>query len=232
MARLKKGAISLFLLIAAAITAPTAHADQYDYVNALDDKGIYYGSISTVIDVGKLTCSRLRAGSPETAGAPASAAGYSGYEIGVIVVAATSHMCPDQWPTLEAWLDAPAPQAQTLNPPRPTADGGSLNVSVPMSHPACDGTGIVVLGSVTTPGQYAEGVQRLLAANPGASYLRTDQSCSSLRQRTADGNPIYAVYRVVGRSESAVCDAVRGVGGIAYGKWLDNTTAPDYIIPC
>ena len=84
-----------------------------------------------------------------------------------------------------------------------------------MSHPACDGTGIVLLGSVTTPGQYSEGVQRLLDAGPGASYLRTDQSCPSLRQATADGNAIYAVYRVAGRSETAICDAVSAPGGTA-----------------
>jgi hypothetical protein len=131
------------------------------------------------------------------------------------------------------YISAPQPPPIVAAPqPPPSSEGGPLNVNVPISRPACDGTGIVVLGSVTTPGQYAEGVQRLLNANPGASYLRTDQSCPSLRQATADGNPIYAVYRVAGRSESAVCDAVRGAGGNAYGKWLDTTHAPDYIIPC
>jgi serine/threonine-protein kinase len=101
-----------------------------------------------------------------------------------------------------------------------------------MSQPACDGTGIVVLGSVTTPGQYSEGVQRLLDANPGASYLRTDQSCPSLRQATADGNPIYAVYRVAGRSQAAVCDAVAAAGAGAYGRWLNTTLPPDHKISC
>ena len=130
-------------------------------------------------------------------------------------------------------VSAPQPPP-SVAPPQPpsSSEGGALNVNSPMSRPACDGTGIVVVGSVTTPGQYAEGVQRLLNANPGASYLRTDQSCPSLRQATADGNPIYAVYRIAGRSQSAVCDAVRGAGGIAYGKWLDTTTAPDFVIPC
>jgi len=97
-----------------------------------------------------------------------------------------------------------------------------------MSHPACDGTGIVLSGSVTTAGQYSEGVQRFLDASPGASYLRTDQSCPSLRQATADGNAIYAVYRVAGRSETAICDAVSAPGGTAYGKWLDTTHARDH----
>lgn len=225
------------IMIAAAIgAAPTAHADQFDFVGDLDDRGIYYDSISDMIDIGKLTCSRLRAGSPQTAAAPASAAGYSASEVAIIVVAATNHMCPDQMPTLQAWLNepAPAPQArpQTAPQPPPSTEGGALNVSVPMSRPPCDGTGIVVLGSVTTPGRYAEGVKRLLDANPGASYLRTDQSCPSLRPATADGNPIYAVYRVAGRSESAVCGAVAAAGPGAYGKWLSMTSAPDHTITC
>jgi len=129
---------------------------------------------------------------------------------------------------------APPPSASPRNVPAPatTVDPGSLAVSVPMSHPACDGTGIVVLGSAVTPDRYQADVQRMLAANPGASYLRTDESCSSLRQTTDAGNPIYAVYRVAGRTTQEVCNAVQAAGGAAYGKWLDNTTDPAYIIPC
>lgn len=125
----------------------------------------------------------------------------------------------------------PPPPVSAPLPPASSA-GGTLNTTVPMSRPACDGTGIVVLGSVTTPGQYTEGVQALLDANPGASYLRTDQSCPSLRQATADGNPIYAVYRVAGRSQAAVCDAVAAAGAGAYGRWLSTTLPPDHKIPC
>jgi hypothetical protein len=130
-------------------------------------------------------------------------------------------------------VSAPRPVPSASAPPPPASSGGgALNTSVPMSRPACDGAGIVVLGSVTTPGQYAEGVQRLLDANPGASYLRTDESCPSLRQATADGNPIYAVYRVAGRSQAAVCDAVAAAGGGAYGRWLNTTLPADHKITC
>jgi len=101
-----------------------------------------------------------------------------------------------------------------------------------MTSPSCNGQAIVILGSVTTPGEYQQGVQRLLDANPGAGYLRTDMSCPSLRQATDAGNPIYAVYAFGGTSQSQVCARVRAVGGIAYGKWLDTNTDPAYIIPC
>jgi hypothetical protein len=121
---------------------------------------------------------------------------------------------------------APAPPA---TPPR---GGVDLNVGIPVSYPTCDGTGIVVLGNAVSPGSYKADVQRLLADNPGASYPRTDQSCPSLRQATETGSPIYAVFRVAGRTPPEVCSAVRAAGGNAYGKWLDTAADPSYVIPC
>jgi serine/threonine protein kinase, bacterial len=123
-----------------------------------------------------------------------------------------------------------AARVMPTTPPAPP--GPDLNVGIPMSHPACDGTGIVVLGNAVTPGRYQADVARLLAANPGASYLRTNKSCPSLRRATEEGNPIYAVYGVAGRTQRGMCSAVRAAGGGAYGKWLDNTIDPSYIIPC
>lgn len=143
-------------------------------------------------------------------------------------------------------------QATTLEPPRTVTQsaprdtvspsssprvsippaGADLGLSTPISYPACNGQGIVILGSVTTPGLYAAGVQRLLDAHPGAFYLRTDQTCPSLRPATDAGNPIYAVFNLGGTTPSEVCAAVRAAGGNAYGKWLDTKTDPGYIIPC
>jgi hypothetical protein len=106
-----------------------------------------------------------------------------------------------------------------------------LAVGIPMSYPECDGTGIVVLASATTPGSYTSEVSAALAANPGASYLRTDHACPSLRQ-SLDGNPIYAVYRVAGTTQPEVCAAVAAAGGEAYGKWLDVASDPTHIVSC
>ncbi|SEH48025.1 serine/threonine protein kinase [Mycolicibacterium rutilum] len=114
----------------------------------------------------------------------------------------------------------------------PRQSSNDLNVSVPMSHPPCDGSGIVVLANAVTPGRYDSEIQRYLNMYPGSSYLRTDESCSSLRRRDDAGNPIYAVYRPAGRTQSQVCSAVRAAGGTAYGKWLDNTTDPRHMIQC
>ncbi|BBY29267.1 serine/threonine-protein kinase [Mycolicibacterium sediminis] len=128
-------------------------------------------------------------------------------------------------------LPVPIPPARPVpaTAPRPPGDLGLRTV---MSSPYCNGQGIVVLGNVTTPGMYESGVQRLLDLNPGASYLRTDQSCPSLRQASDEGNPIYAVYRTAGSSTAQVCSAVRAAGGDAYGKWLDTTTDPADLMRC
>jgi serine/threonine-protein kinase len=122
----------------------------------------------------------------------------------------------------------PSPTTRAQTPP----SGGDLGLMTPMSYPNCNGQAIVILGSVTTPGLYAAGVQRLLDAHPGAFYLRTDQTCPSLRPATEEGNPIYAVFDLGGTTRGEVCAAVRAAGGNAYGKWLDTTTDPGYIIPC
>lgn len=125
----------------------------------------------------------------------------------------------------------------TVSTPPPTTSTqvvrtGDLGLTTPISRPSCNGQAIVIIGSVTTPGLYPEGVQRLLNAHPGSYYLRTDQSCPSLRQATDEGNPIYAVFVPGGATESSVCTRVRAAGNGAYGKWLDYVTDPGYIIPC
>ena len=110
----------------------------------------------------------------------------------------------------------------------PSVESPDLGLQVPISRPACDGTGIVVLGSAYTPGQYRQQVERMLSLNPGASYLRTDLACPSLAQEK-DGNPIYAVYRVAGKTVGQVCAAVAAAGDGTYGRWLSDDSEPETI---
>jgi serine/threonine-protein kinase len=129
----------------------------------------------------------------------------------------------------------PTPARPTTTPPverRPAAPAGDLGLTTPISYPSCNGQGVVILGSAVIPRLYVTVIQGLLNKHPGARYLRTDRSCPSLRQVTAEGNPIYAAYRLGGFTRAAVCAAVRAAGGNSYGKWLDTTTDPSYIIPC
>lgn len=59
-----------------------------------------------------------------------------------------------------------------------------------MARPACDCREIVVLHSAVTPGAYAQEISSALAMHPGASYLRTDMACPSLRPQDENGNVI------------------------------------------
>lgn len=111
-------------------------------------------------------------------------------------------------------------------PPCPQTGDADLGLSVPISSPTCDGRAALILGNAITPGRYERDVAALLEAHPGASYLRTDRSCGSLRDHDDDGNAIYAVYREVGHGRADVCAALAGRSDDAYGKLLDEVTDP------
>ena len=131
---------------------------------------------------------------------------------------------------------APAPPTTAATQAAPAGDrgntSGDLGLPVPMTRPACDGRGIVVLYSAVTPGAYGQEIGSALAQFPGASYLRTDMACPSLRQRDENGNVIYAVYRPSGYSKQELCADVRSAGGPAYGRWLDTTSDPAALVTC
>ncbi|MGV0715509.1 hypothetical protein ABQE93_08900 [Mycolicibacterium sp. XJ662] len=130
-------------------------------------------------------------------------------------------------------VDTTSRRAGTTTPThRPDASAVALNVSKPITVPACDGMGIVVLQNAVTPGRYDMEIQRGLDRFPDASYLRTDHSCPSLRQMSDEGTPIYTVYRPAGRTVGELCAAVRRAGGDAYGKWLDTVSDPRDYLTC
>ncbi|MGW0036163.1 protein kinase domain-containing protein [Gordonia sp. NPDC003376] len=133
-------------------------------------------------------------------------------------------------PTETATVTQTPTATQTTTPTTQVRTSSDLGLSTPISHPACDGTGIVVVGNAVTPGQYPADIQRFLDQYPGSSYLRTDESCGSLRDRDDNGNVIYAVYQVAGPTLTDICRVRNQLGGSAYGKWLDNITDPTTFI--
>lgn len=139
----------------------------------------------------------------------------------------------DTVPTLAAPA-APEPTSQIRipGPMGPPISDGDLGLRQPLSVPTCDGVGIVVIHSAVSPGNYSQEIAAALSSNPGTEYLRTDRSCPSLRQKSNDGNPIYAVYRPSGYTAEELCGDVRLQGGDAYGKWLDTVSDPALIVPC
>lgn len=99
---------------------------------------------------------------------------------------------------------------------------GDLGLDTPISTPPCDGRTVTFVVNATTPGRYAEQVSAALSQYPGSQYLRTDQSCSSLRQ-DLNGNAIYGVY-LEGTSLTDICRIKAEIGGEAYARRLDETS--------
>jgi serine/threonine-protein kinase len=123
---------------------------------------------------------------------------------------------------------ATPPPASSL--PARAPNPADLGLAIPISTPACDGAGIVVVENATDPATNRDVIAAALAANPGAQYLRTDFSCPSLRQRDDDGNLIYAAYVVVGQGKSAICGAFPRFPEDDYGKLLDTVSDPAVFI--
>lgn len=107
-----KLAIAAAVAIAAGLGLATpADADQYDYVSELDNNGIYYSSISEVIDLGKQVCTVGRTAPTDilqvAMGTLLRRAGYtSSNEGNIIVSAAATNMCPDIYPRIREAVGA------------------------------------------------------------------------------------------------------------------------------
>ena len=66
---------------------------------------------------------------------------------------------------------------------------------------------------------------------PGANYLRTDQTCSSLTP-TIDGAPIYVVYLGPFAFDFDACEARSEGPEGAYARRLSNDLGPDHSVVC
>jgi hypothetical protein len=94
----------IVMVMAATLLAPTARADQWDYVSQLDNHGVSYASILNVIETGKSACHHLRNGvGVDNVIGGVETLGYGGYEASVIVSAAVHEMCPDRLAAYDAW---------------------------------------------------------------------------------------------------------------------------------
>ena len=97
-------------------------------------------------------------------------------------------------------------------------------MQVPISRPSCDGTYGVIIASVTRPEAYQRDVRSLLTRYSGSSYLLAEQTCPSLRARTAAGDSIYAVYYGPFSSLGNACATRNRIGAGSYVRKLDDTS--------
>jgi serine/threonine-protein kinase len=126
----------------------------------------------------------------------------------------------------------PSGAATTTPPVAPsTTVFGDLGFpGLPMTRPACDGSYITIVASL-----FGSDVAALtadaLAEYPGTQYLRTDQTCPSLRP-DVDGFPIYVVYFGPFRGTNEACPA-RALGPAdAYVKQLSTALPPNHVVSC
>lgn len=114
------------------IAASPAHADEYDFISAVDGSGIYYANILDMIDAGKVACHGMRARTygPALASQLNSFGTWTAHEKTIIMTAAANTMCPDVWPWIKSLSTPPPPSGPpephpcTLpNPPAGCADG-------------------------------------------------------------------------------------------------------------
>lgn len=142
-------------------------------------------------------------------------------------------------PTTESTTTTTQVSTTTTTAPVTTAPGaedgaipGDLAIpGRPMQRPPCTGEYITIFASAVGAQATADGIADVLEAYPGTEYLRTDQTCSSLRP-DVDGAPIYVVYRgPFAFAEDACTARAEGPEG-AYAKQLSNDVPPDQVVSC
>ncbi len=125
---------------------------------------------------------------------------------------------------------ASPPPATTAAPP-PTTVPGDLGLAVPMTRPPCDDTYITLLASSLDPATDATAVGDALARYPGSAYLKTIETCPSLRP-SVDGAEIYVVYLGPYLTESEACAARASGPSDAYVRILSLTVPDTHRIDC
>lgn len=100
------------------ITAAPASADEYDFLDAVDAKGVYYDNTSDMIEAGKLVCHGMRAHmyGPVISAQLESYGDWTSQEKSIIFMAAANTMCPDVWPWIHSLNSPPSPQTPMPSP--------------------------------------------------------------------------------------------------------------------
>lgn len=126
----------------------------------------------------------------------------------------------------------PAPPATTAPGAGPDAVPGDLAIAGrPMQQPSCNGSYITIIASAIGSQATPSGIAAVLDDYSGSSYLRTDQSCPSLRQAVG-GEAIYVVYFGPYGDDDAACDARTAGPDGAYARQLSNDVGPDHSVNC
>lgn len=126
----------------------------------------------------------------------------------------------------------PTPTPTTPVAPGDTVPGDLAVVGAPMARPVCQGEYITIIASAIGDQATAAGIRRVLDQYPDASYLRTDQSCDSLAQASASGEPIYVVFFGPFPEASDACASRSKGPSDAYAKQLVSGTGVSGAVSC
>jgi serine/threonine-protein kinase len=125
---------------------------------------------------------------------------------------------------------APPLPVDTTTPP-PVVIPGDLGLAQPMTRPPCDDTYITVLISSLDPATDATAVSDALTRYPGSAYLKTIETCPSLRP-SVNGAEIYVVYFGPFLTEAEACAARASGPSDAYVRTLSVTVPDTHRIAC
>ncbi len=130
----------------------------------------------------------------------------------------------------------PLPQTTAPPPvdtvaPASTVVPGDLGLAQPMTRPSCDDTYITVLISSLDPATDATAVGDALTRYPGSAYLKTIETCPSLRPSVDDAE-IYVVYFGPFLTEAEACAARASGPSDAYARILSVTVPDTHRIAC
>lgn len=126
---------------------------------------------------------------------------------------------------------APATSTTAAPTSAPVTPGGDLAIpGRPMQRPACDDSFITVMASAVGVDVAKVGVPRALDQY-GGNYLRTDETCPSLRP-DVNGNPIYVVYHGPFLTSPEACAARAAGPRDAYVRQLSTTLGSNHVVDC
>jgi serine/threonine-protein kinase len=115
--------------------------------------------------------------------------------------------------------------------PKPEELSGDLGLSQPMSKPPCDDTYITVVASAVNSDTNASVLTSVLERYPGSAYLKTSETCPSLRA-SLNGEDIYVAYFGPFLTSSEAC-AARSKGPTdAYVRILSLTVPDTHRVAC
>lgn len=106
-------AVLAALSLATTLAAPAATADPGTYTAAdrayladlTSQSGTIGGTPRARVELGVATCGALRTNPVQTVVEVGIASGFSGWDTGVLVSAASRNLCPDTWPAVRTWAE-------------------------------------------------------------------------------------------------------------------------------